>query len=202
MTDSKACSRCKQIKPASEFDADKRLKSGLKASCKPCRKIINATSYEKYGDKRRANARGKYWEDPIKAIASVRKYQESNPDKVRENNQNFRANNPLKVRQYRRDRRTRMANNKSFFVSEKEQARLYASPCFACGSFDRIEVEHLIPVTRNGDDGIGNLVALCKPCNLSKLNKTWMEWRVWRMKRGKPPLSAYAQTTGASQSLP
>jgi hypothetical protein len=42
MEKSKACSQCKQIKLASEFNTTKRLKSGLTSECKNCKSILDA----------------------------------------------------------------------------------------------------------------------------------------------------------------
>lgn len=189
MYQSKACSRCKQVLPYEAFNLDKRLKSGRKAQCRVCQVTSNAETYARHAEKRRVENRIRYKQDPAKYIAIVRKYQNKYPDRVTANQVNFRKNNPEKIRTYRRERRTRMANNKSFRITDKEVSRLYASPCFYCNKYEEITIEHLIPVSRNGDDGIGNLVALCKSCNSSKHNKTWMEWRIWKIRQAKTPQS-------------
>lgn len=189
MTEYKACSRCKQILPYEAFDLDKRLKSGRKAQCKNCRVISNSESYARHQEKRKTEARDKYAANPTPHLLAVHKYQSKDRLLTNQRSSDWRNRNPEKVRQYRRERRARLANNKSFYVSEKEFAKMYSSPCFKCGKKGEIEIEHLIPVTRGGDNSIGNYVALCISCNRSKHNKTWMEWRVWKSKQEESPQS-------------
>ena len=40
--------------------------------------------------------------------------------------------------------------------------------CQFCGSKDRLEVDHIIPVSRGGNDEMSNLITLCKACNIAK----------------------------------
>lgn len=40
--------------------------------------------------------------------------------------------------------------------------------CVECGSADRLEVDHIMPMAAGGDDELSNLQTLCKPCNASK----------------------------------
>jgi hypothetical protein len=41
---------------------------------------------------------------------------------------------------------------------------------------DRLECDHVVPVSRGGSDEPDNLVAACKPCNASKKDKLISEW--------------------------
>ena len=44
--------------------------------------------------------------------------------------------------------------------------------CCACGSGDRLEVDHVIPFSRGGKHDISNFQTLCKPCNVRKGART------------------------------
>lgn len=55
-------------------------------------------------------------------------------------------------------------------------AVLASGRCVACGSVDRLEVDHIHPVSRGGSDDPANLQVLCKSCNTSKGAKTMSEW--------------------------
>jgi hypothetical protein len=47
--------------------------------------------------------------------------------------------------------------------------------CGACGV--ALQCDHIYPLSRGGSNGLENLQAACKPCNLSKHNKTLTEWK-------------------------
>lgn len=53
--------------------------------------------------------------------------------------------------------------------------------CVYCGSTDDLEKDHATPVSRGGDDSIGNVVPSCGPCNMSKGDRTMAEFIVDRL---------------------
>lgn len=42
--------------------------------------------------------------------------------------------------------------------------------CLKCGSHHRLELDHIIPISRGGENKLSNLQTLCKTCNISKSN--------------------------------
>lgn len=44
--------------------------------------------------------------------------------------------------------------------------------CFACGTTEKLTVDHIRPVSRGGSDARENLQPLCRPCN-SRKGKRW-----------------------------
>ncbi|MFS2982759.1 HNH endonuclease [Bacteroides fragilis] len=53
--------------------------------------------------------------------------------------------------------------------------------CFYCGRSDcKMEIDHLLPVSRGGSDNISNLVTSCRRCNAQKHDKTLDEFLEWR----------------------
>lgn len=48
----------------------------------------------------------------------------------------------------------------------------YGNQCLKCGSVDRIEADHVVPISKGGPHTIENFQTLCKFCNISKLDKT------------------------------
>ena len=85
--------------------------------------------------------------------------------------------NAAKVRNYQHVRRERVVQNGIFYITDKDLNRLVTSPCAECGSTDRIEIDHIIPISRGGTHGIGNLQPLCYECNRSKRSLLTIEWR-------------------------
>ena len=47
----------------------------------------------------------------------------------------------------------------------------YKHKCNLCGSKDRLEFDHIIPVSKGGKSTADNLQILCKSCNIKKSNK-------------------------------
>lgn len=50
----------------------------------------------------------------------------------------------------------------------KKVLNKYNFSCVKCGSKERLQVDHIVPVKKGGKDEIGNLQILCQPCNLRK----------------------------------
>jgi 5-methylcytosine-specific restriction endonuclease McrA len=93
-------------------------------------------------------------------IARSKEWAEDNLEKVKR----FKANN-------RRKRRAAMnASGGHFTVEEFDALCLaYGYACLSCGATDRVlEADHVVPLTRGGSDGIGNIQPLCGECNRRK----------------------------------
>jgi 5-methylcytosine-specific restriction endonuclease McrA len=168
MEHSKTCVTCRQTKPFAEFNKNKRMAYGLSNKCRPCDNAQSA--------KFRA-------EHPEKAKASVTRWKAKNSERIVQLNRAYAKRNPGKYSEYAKVRRARLMSVGVAIVSEKEITRLYASPCFYCGSIERIEIDHAIPLSRGGRHAIGNLVPACRICNSTKHSKTIMEFRLWLSKQ-------------------
>ncbi len=48
--------------------------------------------------------------------------------------------------------------------------------CTYCGSPNNLTADHVIPLSRGGNNDISNLVACCSKCNASKSNRLFDEW--------------------------
>jgi 5-methylcytosine-specific restriction endonuclease McrA len=112
--------------------------------------------------------------------AATRRYRLNNPEKVRDSAKKYRlANKELQALKSAK-RRSIKNDNSTFQVTRKELLKLYSSNCFYCGVSGRMELDHVIPVSRGGSNSIGNFVASCRPCNASKGKKTITEWKKWK----------------------
>ena len=58
----------------------------------------------------------------------------------------------------------------------KQIHTIYNEQCIFCGSSEKLTIEHLIPVTRDGTNDIDNLALACESCNYSKSNKLVLEY--------------------------
>jgi len=62
-------------------------------------------------------------------------------------------------------------------LTEKEWQRILAFhkySCAKCNSKERIEMDHIIPVSKGGQHSKENIQPLCRPCNASKGSKIWL----------------------------
>jgi len=62
--------------------------------------------------------------------------------------------------------------------------RQYGYCCAYCGEkSEKLEMDHVIPITRMGRHAIANILPACRRCNISKFNKLLSEWKLWKIKR-------------------
>jgi 5-methylcytosine-specific restriction endonuclease McrA len=177
MTDSKACSRCKQIKPLNEFGIHRKTLDGHYSQCLICHRLARAEQRIRRAEKIRLEQKANYLKNRAKRIAYANKRIADNPEMARIYNARSKKKNHLAIAANTRRRNARRKANGIFAISKKEFKRLSQQPCFYCGATERLTVDHVLAVARGGRDSIGNLVSACKSCNSQKRDLTIMEWR-------------------------
>ena len=178
----KTCTGCLQEKPLEAFGKDKSTKDGLSRRCKECRNAYFSKNNVKHRAKK--NAYDAEWRRRNKA--HVLKYQyeyyQKNKSWMVERQRQYLLKHP-EVRARVRGRRRLQEKQNSFVILAKDIRRLMQRPCYGCGSRERLTIDHIIPLSRGGTHGIGNLEVLCHSCNSSKGKKFISEW-----KRDRPGL--------------
>ena len=67
-------------------------------------------------------------------------------------------------------------------------ARKFDYCCAYCGvKPERLDPDHVVPLSRGGSDSPSNLLPACLMCNSSKCAMTLSEWSDWLASRGMPP---------------
>lgn len=174
------CSVCKESKPLEQFHKNKNRKNGVSVTCKPC--AINRSSlWEKANPERVIqNSRNLYHKDIERSRANrrirVRKWYKANSHKAVAATKDWNRRNPEYKRASEQRRRSAKIGNGVFEISKKEISKIISSACVACGSYDKMTMDHIIPLSRGGKHSIGNLQPLCFSCNSSKNNRTMTEW--------------------------
>ena len=103
-------------------------------------------------------------------------YRNKNKERKAELDKLYRAANPEKEKEKHLRRMTKKKGNGVFIVSKRFIKNLYNSPCRFCGGSDKIEADHILPISRGGRHSEGNLQPLCKSCNNEKRAKLWIEF--------------------------
>jgi len=187
MEQSKACTKCKETKPLNQFSVEKKCKNGLAFHCKACAAI--RIKKWKADNPEEVKARQKAWKqaNPEYVAVSNKAWRQDNPEYVgtyRQTNANriaaqergYRAAHPEKAVIAYHKRRARLRGSAVFIITDKEVAKLYASPCAYCGKPSK-HIDHVVPLSRGGRHSIGNLVGACANCNLTKNSKFITEWK-------------------------
>lgn len=168
------CNKCFVEKPLSEYYKYARNSSGHEYSCKDCRKIYRSNLWREHKDE--MYSRNRKW-----AKANPHKFYEYQKNQGREklsaNHRKWASKNREHLRDKANKRRAMIANNGIYEILPKHMKLLYASPCIYCGATENISLDHVIPVSRGGTHGIGNLVSACLSCNSSKHNHFITEWK-------------------------
>jgi len=188
-----ACKHCEVTKPATREFFSRGSGGYLMNICKPCdavRRIEFRESRAGYArDWMRAKAAGKstrtrvYVSDPNTRSTSERKKEWYLANKVRakETLQAYRKANPLLVREQVARRRALRVNAPGSHDAQ-DISELFAEQdgaCEYCGLYmgRDFTVDHVIPLSRGGSNGIENLVCACGTCNSSKGARTGDEFR-------------------------
>ncbi len=65
-------------------------------------------------------------------------------------------------------KRIRQPLNNALKIVYQFLAQRDGEKCIACGAVNNLQVDHIIPVSKGGDNSPSNLQLLCQPCNLKK----------------------------------
>lgn len=113
-----------------------------------------------------------------------KKYYEKNKARLFYKNKVWRKNNKDKVnaskRKSNQKRRSLERNLASTFTIDQWRECLmhFNHQCAYCDCTEKLEQEHVIPVSKGGHYTVDNIIPACKSCNASKNNKSLEEWYV------------------------
>ena len=179
----KLCKRCESIKELKDFHRCPSSKGGIRAICKECINHANRLRYKI--NPTPSNERSIKWQkNNLKRFLEInrdwyarnkksrRKYYVKNKEQIIKN----RKLNPLYLEklniQWHKRRALLKGNGGSHTVKEWEGVKnKYNQRCAICKRKKKLTKDHIIPITKGGDNYIENIQPLCLVCNVKKGNK-------------------------------
>lgn len=133
---------------------------------------------EKNKDKKAALDRAWYLANKDRANENARRYRNRNPEKQNQIHKDYNRRNPEIYVTIAQNRRARKLQNGIFKVTKKDIKKILSQNCFYCNSSKEITLDHVVPISRGGTHGIGNLLPACRSCNSRKHTKFITEWKI------------------------
>lgn len=128
-------------------------------------------------------------ENRIRSNASARAVRALNPDKIRKENREFRERNPFSIATCVANGRAKELGVEGVISAEewREVVDSYNSICHICGlvvsleigSPDRLSLDHIIPLSRDGKNVKDNVAPAHRRCNQGRTNMTLEEFDLW-----------------------
>ena len=176
-----ACKECKRLQGKQYYIDNKETVKVKRAAYQKAHQAEQYEHLKKWRknnpEKAREAGRRQYANNVEHRRAIKNAWRMENPEATKTYLERYRVQHLPKMAEKAHKYRARKRSNGVYQVSEKELIKLYSSPCIACGTTERVTVDHIIPIVRGGRHSIGNLQPLCLTCNSSKNAKTMAEWK-------------------------
>lgn len=169
----KICTKCGKLLVANamNFHKDKSKKWGLRPECRECRMKYHKQYCEEHKDKR---------------CESYSKYYYSHKEEVKETKKKYRQTEKGKEVRRKANKRTKhkrrsLTRNQTYTVKQESEMKLFFNNCCAYSGIPLEEgvnysIDHIIPLSKGGDNLIYNLVPMDIKLNSSKCNKDMEIW--------------------------
>jgi 5-methylcytosine-specific restriction endonuclease McrA len=191
MSNTKSCAKCGRNLPTSEFYKHSETLDGLRGSCKQCFRGQNKEWVQRNPAKMKEIRRATYLNNIGYHRARYHSNLELSRAICRENARLFRAlmtpeerkdksrraywsnieKSRARSRSNQRRRRAAIRGSIEHFTEAQfqELCASYGNKCLCCGkSGERLQPDHVKPLSKHGSDGIQNIQPLCRFCNQSK----------------------------------
>ena len=131
----------------------------------------------------RAKKRAYYADHSEGELARARDWRAAHPEKARAGERAWHAAHPEKKLAANRTRRMRKLSAGGRGVTAAQWAEVLAASlgiCAYCNERRPLTLDHIEPLSRDGEHDIDNVSAVCKSCNSSKHNKLLLLWLIDR----------------------
>jgi 5-methylcytosine-specific restriction endonuclease McrA len=197
----KHCTKCKQWKEEGEFPKNRSKRDGLATECHVCNRAKVKARRDANPEKDREHSRLWRLANPERAKLNLSRWYQGNKEKVRAYERKMRETNPQKFFEGHRKasskyekshpdkmaegnhmRRARMQKAEGRITAKEWQAlkEFYGYTCLCCGRKEpeiKLELDHVIPISKGGKNLVSNVQCLCASCNRRK-NARHIDYRL------------------------
>jgi hypothetical protein len=101
----------------------------------------------------------------------------------------WRRSHPEQVALYNRKNKSKRRSTFGDYISIKDQKKIIKRDkvCVYCSSNKKLQIDHIIPLSKKGTNCFNNLVLSCRYCNYSKKDINVFEW-CWKKEIDVPIL--------------
>jgi 5-methylcytosine-specific restriction endonuclease McrA len=170
----KTCSVCKIEKSLDSFYRQKTGKFGRLSMCKVCNRLQGKKYYALHQNQRKNYFRQYRKEHPDKTSKAQKKYYNNHKEESLVRYKRWAKNNPDKIRGYGEKRTSKLNEFPEMgFIDIKLIDNYYTKVCGICGLKieSKYEIDHIIPLSRNGVHLLQNLQLTHPLCNRTKHNR-------------------------------
>ncbi len=165
------CNKCKTERKLEYFPKDKRCKLGRARTCSICVYKSRDTKERKANQKKLT----KRWYQDNRELSLKRqtKRYEENREQLLAYGRQHSKNNPEIYKAANHRRRAAKRNNGNNDLTAKQIVELFDKQknCEYCDAEGNLTIDHVIPISKGGQNTLTNVVLACMSCNNSKRAK-------------------------------
>lgn len=171
--ESKACTKCGETKPLSEYYAEARFPDGHRPDCKECR-LAQCLAYSRANAAERAAAQRARRAANLEAHrARERTYAGVNREAKAAYARAFYREHSERWDGYRAKRKAQKYNREHRPYTRREIYDRDGGRCCMCGvevpfAPHGFHIDHIVPLSLDGADTPANVQLACPPCNMTK----------------------------------
>lgn len=171
----KTCKSCQHELPITAFARHPATRDRLQPHCRECQKKISARHYQQHRQEyvRRSVAWAK--EHPDAGRGRVQRYRTRNRTAVNAKHAARKKANPQHFAELENRRRARKRGVKTETIDRRALYARDGGVCHLCGqpvAFEKMQLDHVIPLARGGEHTAANLKVAHGRCNRRKWAKS------------------------------
>lgn len=171
----KICQECKEQKDILSFKHDFRASDGYAKVCLECRARKLGLTQTEYEYRLLTNGIGISKADHGRS-EYIKEWHAQHPGKKSSYTKRYNQRNPEKIKEHNHRRKAWKSSTTDLIFTEKDRVDLIAEfdgCCAYCGvKPDKLEMDHIVPLSRGGQHTKSNIVPACFNCNRSKGART------------------------------